>query len=120
LLFLWRFVELLGIGPDPTSCSSCGAELRPSLCGAYSFALEGFLCPRCSAKAERILPLGTGALRWLTRSLALSYAEALKLVILPETLAALKVLIFGMARSTAESPLASLEPGTFGSENRPQ
>ncbi|MGA2548428.1 MAG: DNA repair protein RecO [Rectinemataceae bacterium] len=120
LLFLWRFVELLGIGPDPTSCSLCGAELRPSLGGAYSFALEGFLCPSCAARAERILPLGTGALRWLARCLALSYAEALKLVILPETLETLKVLIFGIARSTAESPLASLEPETLSSKSRPR
>jgi DNA repair protein RecO (recombination protein O) len=119
LQFLWRYVELLGIGPDPTSCSSCGAELRPSLGGAYSFALEGFLCPDCAARSERILPLGTGALRWLTRVLELSYADTAKLVVLPETLETLKVLLFALARSAAESPLASLEAGAFGSESRP-
>jgi len=115
--FIWRFVELLGIGPDPTSCSSCGCELRPSLGGSYSFALGGFLCPDCSARAERILPLGTGALRWLTRVLALSYAEAAALVVLPETLATLKALLFGIARSAAESPLSSLGSGALGSES---
>jgi DNA repair protein RecO (recombination protein O) len=115
LLFLWRYVELLGLGPDPTSCSSCGAGLRPSLGGAYSFALEGFLCPDCSSRAERILPLGTGALRWLTRSLDLSYEGASKLVVLPETLETLKILLFGLARMAAESPLGSLEAGALGS-----
>jgi DNA repair protein RecO (recombination protein O) len=115
LLFLWRYVELLGIGPDPSACSSCGAALRPSLGGAYSFAREGFLCPGCAARAERILPLGTGVLRWLKRSLALTYAEAAKLVILPETLETLKILLFGLARSAAESPLASLESGALPS-----
>jgi DNA repair protein RecO (recombination protein O) len=115
ILFLWRFVELLGIGPDPTSCSSCGAALRPSLGGAYSFALEGFLCPSCAIKAERILPLGTGALRWLTRSLRLSYIDASRLVILPDTLATLKTLLFGLARNASDSPLASLETGALPS-----
>jgi DNA repair protein RecO (recombination protein O) len=111
--FIWRFVELLGLGPDPTSCSSCAAELRPSLGGGYSFALEGFLCPACASRAERILPLGTGALRWLTRVLELSYKEAAKLVVLPETLDTLRVLLFGLARSAAQSPLASLEAGAL-------
>jgi DNA repair protein RecO (recombination protein O) len=111
LLFLWRFVELLGIGPDPTSCSSCGAELRPSLGGAYSFALEGFLCPGCAEREERILHLSTGALRWLRRSLELPGDEVAKLVILPETLETLKILLFALAKSSAQSPLVSLAGG---------
>jgi DNA repair protein RecO (recombination protein O) len=124
LQFLWRFVELLGIGPDPTGCSLCGAQLLPvpggpNLVGAYSFALEGFLCPGCAARAERVLPLGTGAMRWLTRVLELSFSEAMRLVVLPETLATLKVLIFGLARSAAESPLVSLESGDLGARSRP-
>jgi DNA repair protein RecO (recombination protein O) len=119
LLFLWLYVELLGIGPDPTSCSSCGTALRPSLGGGYSFALEGFLCPRCAARSERILPLGTGALRWLTRGLELEYAAASRLVILPETLRTLKILLFSLARRAAESPLVSLEAGVLGMESRP-
>jgi DNA repair protein RecO (recombination protein O) len=115
LLFLWRFVELLGLGPDPGSCSNCGATLRPSLGGAYSFALEAFLCPDCAARSERSLPLGTGALRWLKRSLELGGDEVSRLVILPETLETLKILIFGLARSAAQSPLVSLGSGALGS-----
>jgi len=114
LFFLWRYVELLGIGPDASSCSSCGTQLRPSLGGAYSFALEGFLCPNCASHAQRILPLGTGALRWLVRSLELDGNEVARLVILPETLETLRVLIYGLARVAAESPLASLGSGALG------
>ena len=112
LLFIWLFVELLGIGPDPSACSSCGRELRPSLGGGYSFALESFLCPSCAARSERVLELSTGVLRWLTRSLELGFDAARKLVVLPETLEILKTLIFGIAQSAAESPLASLKPGS--------
>ena len=116
LLFLWRFVELLGIGPDPSACSSCGAELRPRPAGpeevaSYSFSIEGFLCPRCSSRSERILALNKGTLRWLSRALELGFAEAARLPLLPDTLQTLKSLIFGLARNAAESPLHSLEPG---------
>ncbi len=114
LLFLWRLVNLLGLGPDPTSCASCGRELRPSLGAAYSFSLESFLCPSCADRAERSLGLGTGVLRWLSRSLELPFAEAGRLVLLPDTVATLKSLLFGLARKAAESPIASLDSGTIG------
>jgi DNA repair protein RecO (recombination protein O) len=113
LLFIWRLLNLIGLGPDPTSCSACGAELRPSRGAYYSFALESFLCPSCASGADRALPLGTGTLRWLSRSLELPHDEAAALVLLPETVANLKALLFGLARGAAESPLASLEPGSL-------
>jgi DNA repair protein RecO (recombination protein O) len=115
LLFLWRLVNLLGLGPDPSACALCGRELRPSLGAAYSFALESFLCPSCASEADRSLSLGTGVLRWLTRSLELPFAEAVRLVLLPETARTLKSLLFGLARKAAESPIASLDSGTLPS-----
>jgi DNA repair protein RecO (recombination protein O) len=119
LLFLWRLVNLLGLGPDPSTCAQCGSELRPSRgperVGAYSFALECFLCPRCAAEAERTLSLGSGALRWLGRCLELPFAEAARLPLLRETAETLKSFLFALALKAAESPLASLESGMLGS-----
>jgi DNA repair protein RecO (recombination protein O) len=87
LVFLWRLVNLLGLGHDPEACSSCGREIRPirtdEPIAAFSFALEGFLCPSCAAQADRSLPLGTGSIRWLSRVLELDFAEADRLVLLP-------------------------------------
>jgi DNA repair protein RecO (recombination protein O) len=119
LLFLWRLVNLLGLGPDPGACASCGKELRPSraapdCAAAYSFALECFLCPSCAAEADRTLRLGSGALRWLVRSLELPFAEAARLPLLPGTVATLRSFLFALARMAAESPLASLESGMLG------
>lgn len=116
LLFLWRLVNLLGLGPDPSACASCGSELRPSRgrpddAAAYSFALDCFLCPSCAREADRTLSLGSGALRWLVRSLELPFAEATRLPLLPGTTATLSSLLFALARKVAESPLASLESG---------
>jgi DNA repair protein RecO (recombination protein O) len=115
LLFLWRLVNLLGLGPDPSSCAQCGSELRLSRgsedVASFSFALDCFLCPRCAAGAERTLPLGSGTLRWLARCLELPFAEAARLPLLPETISTLKSLLFSLARQAAESPLSSLESG---------
>lgn len=113
LLFIWRLLNLVGLGPDPGSCSSCGATLRPSLGAAFSFSLDSFLCPSCEGSGERCLELGTGSLRWLVRSLELPFAEASRLVLLPETVESLKGLLFALARKAAETPLASLEQGAF-------
>jgi DNA repair protein RecO (recombination protein O) len=113
LVFIWRLVNLLGLGPDPSACSGCGAQLRPSQGGAYSFSQEGFLCPDCAAHADRCLELGTGSLRWLARSLELPYAEAATLPLLTETIETLKALLFALARKAAEGRLASLESGNL-------
>jgi len=79
-LFLWRFVGLLGLGPDPSECARCGAALGlggPGGFGAangsgepygpggasgpggalYSPNASGFLCPRCArAAADEAVP----------------------------------------------------------------
>lgn len=119
LLFLWRLVNLLGLGPDPSACASCESELRPSRerpedAAAYSFASDSFLCPRCAREADRLLWLGSGALRWLVRALELPFGEAARLPLLPGTAATLRSLLFALARKVAESPLASLESGMLG------
>jgi DNA repair protein RecO (recombination protein O) len=118
LCFLWRFLELLGIAPDPSLCASCGAQIRPSPsgpeeAGAYSFSAEAFLCPRCAERSERALFLGRGALRWLIRVPELGFSEAARLPLMPETAVTLKALLFGLARMAAEAPLASLESGVL-------
>jgi DNA repair protein RecO (recombination protein O) len=74
-LFLWRFVGLIGLGPDPSECARCHARLGPGEAGGpggaygpgdarplasgavYSPNLSGFLCPRCArAAAENAAP----------------------------------------------------------------
>jgi len=50
LVFCWRLVSLLGLGPDPSSCAACGAEIRAGAGAAYSFERELFLCPACASR----------------------------------------------------------------------
>jgi DNA repair protein RecO (recombination protein O) len=136
LLFVWHLVSLLGLGPDPTVCVLCGAEIRPASGGAYSFAREGFLCPACAAReanagrdflaetqvAEgsiapfvgnrgRIVRLGPDAFRWFERASSLPFAEADRLGIEADCVESVKALVFGLARQVAEAPLASFSYG---------
>jgi DNA repair protein RecO (recombination protein O) len=55
--------------------------------------------------------LSAGAARWLSRSASLSFAEASKVGLDAASLAGLKALVFGLARSAADAPLASLSVG---------
>lgn len=127
-LFLWRFVALIGLGPDAGECASCG---RPLSTGAtYAPATEGFLCPDCSRRAAmaasgaapvsgeeepairgRLVTVSAGALRWLGRSEGLDFAEALRAGMDSPSLAGLKALVFDLARRAAEVPLASFTLG---------
>ncbi len=123
VLFCWRLVYLLGLGPDPDACVSCGESLVGG--GAYSFAHEGFLCPACSSRSrgahsqgeearERHGPnlvLGSSALRWLDVTASLPFGEAVAIELDPSSLASLKDLAFGLARRAVESPLASFSQG---------
>jgi DNA repair protein RecO (recombination protein O) len=132
VLFLWRFVALIGLGPDPSSCVFCGAPLVAG--GAYSAAAEGFLCSPCAQSSAReaaasspgaeppagegpaplggrLVPLSAGALRWLGRSEGLAFSEALRAGVEGSSLQSLKALAFGLARRAAEVPLASFTIG---------
>jgi len=62
LAFCWRLVELLGLGPDPSSCAACGAEIRPGAGAAFSFERDGFVCPSCAAReAQAAAPYAAAA-----------------------------------------------------------
>ena len=137
LLYLWRMIDLLGLLPETESCSACALPFPQEAERLYSFAAGGFLCPACARAEEngrsgengsregesrgwgggRSLAefpsylLSAGAARWLSRSAALSFAEASKVGLDAASLAGLKALVFGLARSAADAPLASLSVG---------
>lgn len=55
LLFCWRLVGLLGLGPDPSSCALCGRDLRVNTGAAFSFERDGFFCPACAGRVHEPL-----------------------------------------------------------------
>lgn len=120
LLYLWRMLGLLGLGPDTASCASCGADLEPRTAQTYSPQASGFLCPAC-ARAESSRELGwhesgdlgisAGARRWLDRAAELPFSEALRAGLDASSLDGLKSMMFHLAKKAAEGPLATLQSG---------
>jgi len=55
LLFCWRLIGLLGLGPDPSSCVLCGRYLRVDSGAAFSFERDGFFCPACAGRVQQPL-----------------------------------------------------------------
>ncbi len=134
LLFLWRMIEILGLQPEVDTCASCGLPIPQNAPRLYSFQSGGFLCSTCaeaegargsaavdgtgrygrtagsgSAFAGAVLP--AGAARWLSASASLDFAEAAGRRLDQASLDGLRALLFGLARSAAEAPLACLEVG---------
>ncbi|HTX73972.1 MAG TPA: DNA repair protein RecO C-terminal domain-containing protein [Rectinemataceae bacterium] len=100
----------------------------------YSSIHEGFLCSSCRTRFERerradgpssfhepdsaghapFIPIGPEALKWLSDSETLGFAETLLLPPLGDgERAGLRALTFHLARRAADSPLASFARGTF-------
>ena len=119
LLFLWRMIEILGLQPEVDTCVSCGLPIPQNAPRLYSFQSGGFLCSTCakaegsrssgSAFAGAVLP--AGAARWLSASAGIDFAEAAGRRLDRASLDGLRALLFGLARSAAEAPLACLEVG---------
>jgi len=81
LRFLWKWVGLLGVAPDPRVCSRCAGRPPADEVVWYSRPEGAFLCGRCAAAALRadrlsLLPLGPGPRRWLDQAEARGAREA--------------------------------------------
>jgi DNA repair protein RecO (recombination protein O) len=76
--FLWNWLDLLGLRPEPNRCASCACEAAGDGLLWYSRREGVLLCPSCagfsghaersapsSARPEDLLPLGPGLRRWL-------------------------------------------------------
>jgi len=126
LLFIWRMIEILGLEPELDLCVSCGLPIAESAPRFYSFQSGGFLCASCAGAEEGRAcrsPAGpasaapaeaallAGAARWLSAARNLDFAEASSRRLDRASLDSLRALLFGLARSAAEAPLASLEVG---------
>ncbi len=142
ILFLWRLLSVLGLGPDPGECVGCGAPaslLRPGDADStplYSASEEGFVCAACAKgilacagtrgddpvfrsrpEMTGLIPVTAGALKWLARSDEMSFDRALSARLDQTSLSSLKELVFWLAQRAADSPLLSLGRGMPGGGN---
>ena len=106
--FLWTFLELEGIRPDPSSCGRCG-RMMPigGGDGSARFYGNGLLCcPSCSEDRGEAVP--DGARRWLEAASELSLGEAMKLGLPAPALKAAESWLLTVVQSALEKPLRSL------------
>ena len=118
--FLWRYLGLLGVRPDTSTCSSCASSLHAgkftdnalSLKYAFSQADNGFLCPDCTSgeKSESFF-LSKAALTYLEAVTSLSPKEVRNIMISGKTLLEMKQLVYFLIEQACGSRLNSLESG---------
>ncbi|MCE1196053.1 DNA repair protein RecO [bacterium] len=107
LSYLWKSLGVMGLQPDPGTCSSCG---RPLSGMRFSAAHEGFVCDACDGEGAPMSP-------WERRCLAAFNEEGLEACVRlageargqdAASTASLKGVIYYLAQKAAEGTLATL------------
>jgi DNA repair protein RecO (recombination protein O) len=110
--YVWRYLELAGLRPDPASCFRCGRALGPA--GAFHRSGEPALhCPECQDERRlsggpQGLAIPPQALRFLALSSIIDLPEALAERLEAESGRALKPLLLDLVQSACEGGLRSL------------
>ncbi len=134
LPFLWRYLSLLGLSPDPEMCVRCAetfpvstqrnsagipAETAPghtrtrATVQLYYSPYEGaFVCPSCARHEDRQFPVSADARGYLCAVATMTPAEARRIPLSPETAAGVKNLLFLLVRKACGSKLKTLESGS--------
>jgi DNA repair protein RecO (recombination protein O) len=123
VLFIWRLVGIVGLLPDTRTCVLCDREFADGEARTWLQGEGGFACLRCrpsraegaaaGSNSDSSAPsLSSGAVRWLERAAVRPFAEALDASLDASSLAGLRRLAFGLARSAAEGTLESLHSGS--------
>jgi len=117
--FLWRYIELLGIQPEPHICGSCGksfleTRFAPDDNSYYNSINNSFICSDCHSHeySENVYLKVKGiAVQYLSAVSYLSPAEVRKLQIDKEAYDQLKQLVFFLIETNLEQKLNTIEIG---------
>ena len=113
--FLWRYLDLLGIRPEPAQCISCGRDLITGISGqdgvSYDTAENGFLCTSCAPADKSAFRLSFEAVRYLYAVSEMTPAEVRSLALSGDSLCEIKRLVFFLAEQAAGTKLKSLQTG---------
>lgn len=115
--FLWRYLLGSGLNPDTARCGRCGADADRTLGDPFRSVLfyspheDGFLCPDCARREERLFPLSPPALLYLDAVERLSPSETRSLPLEREPYGELRSLLFFLLSRAMGGPLKTLETG---------
>lgn len=119
--FLWRFLELLGIQPDSTTCSQCGESFLTGKIsidtvsylqkGAiYNVNENSFVCSDCSSEKSSFF-LNIESIRYLAAVSTLTPKESRLIQISPDSKGQLKQFLFYLIENACGTRLSCLETG---------
>ncbi len=105
--FLWQFLDIEGVRPDPEQCGRCGRVLAGGGKGGPArFLPNGLLaCSECSENHWPVLP--GGARRWLSVISGESLESAVKIGLAPVAVTAAENWLLTIIQTLLERPLRS-------------
>ena len=114
--FLWRYLELLGVQPNPSYCGRCGksfldSQFAPDTETYYNVTDNIFICPNCALTEEHYFPLKLQSSAYLSAVSVLTPAEVRKIQIDKETYEQIRNIVFFLTENHVESKLNSIETG---------
>jgi DNA repair protein RecO len=106
--FLWQFLDIEGVRPDPEHCGRCGQLLIPGgQEGPARFLPNGLLAgPECAESRWPMLP--DGARQWLLAITGQPTAAVLKIGLSPAAVAAAESWLLTIIQTLLERPLRSI------------
>ncbi len=109
--FLWRFLDLAGYRPDPSSCEHCGRLFADAETARW--AGGALRCGSCASPGAR--ELEPGGRRYLSMTQAMGLEPAMAVSLDGASLLALTATLHAMIRDVLETDLRSLTvAGTVG------
>jgi len=110
VFYLWRYLKMSGVMPDPWECGSCGRTVGTG--EAVHYRGDGqFLCSSCNRDLST--ELNHQALNYLYITSGMTYEEALAVESEGSSLASLKKMLILMAQNLVEYPLKTLKTGSM-------
>ncbi len=113
LRFLWRYLDLLGVRPNPDLCARCGGEMPPG--GArYCSQENGFICGACGREdggEEERFPLADESRAYLSAVSALPPKDSRRLALSAEAAGELRRCLFYLTERACGRKLKTLEGG---------
>jgi DNA repair protein RecO len=112
--FLWRFLGIEGVRPDPMRCGGCGRSLPVGgSAGPARFRHDGLLVGGCCSEA-RGTEVPDGARRWLEAVSGGGLDASLSIGLQQSAASAAKRWLLVLVQAMMERPLKSLRTGPFG------
>lgn len=105
VLFLWRFLEIDGVQPDPDCCGNCGKRLGNE--EATGIDSGGMLSGACCA-GDTAVRLPAGSRRWLASAEGKSLDDVLRTGLPDHATAAAREWLLTLVQTLLERPLRSL------------